>query len=347
MDNNELITLSLCPTCYKKIPARIAMQDGEVVMNKSCDIHGPFSSVVEKDIQHFSNFYQFGTLGNNNTIIIHIHNQCNMKCSWCYYPMDKEKMHDFDYYNSLLRYPYGKFNLLFSGGEPTERPDYFDFTKKAFINGWNTASITNMINIGDPAFFKDTMNPMFVQDGVYKFAMSMMHPKNYSEDILKKKMNALENIEKADLQAMCVMFSIQSLDELDYIRDFYDKTKHLYTMLRIRTMFRNWKNKNDNNQIYLSELHKAFLDKFGDLIPVQSQMVEKSNIYCLYMQMDEGINVSLSSAPTVENVDYHLTLRPVFMLALDNKCYPVPLAQIINEGIDSGWHNGYQIREEV
>ena len=316
-------------------------------MNKTCDVHGDFTAIVEKDIQHFSNFYQFGSLGNNNTIILHIHDGCNMKCSWCYYPMGKEKMYPFDHYNSLLWYPYGGFNLLFSGGEPTERPDYFDFNKEAFIAGWNAASITNMINIGDKEFFKDTMNPMFVQGGVYKFAMSMMHPKNYSEDILKAKMQALENIEKAGLQAMCVMFSIQSLDELDYIREFYDKTKHLYTMLRIRTMFRNWNNKNNDNHIYLSELHNAFNEKFGDLMPVQSQEVEKSNMYCLYMKMDEGINVSLSSAPTVENVDYHLVSRPVFMLAMDNRCYPVPLAQIINEGIDKGWHNGYQIKEVI
>jgi len=112
-------------------------------------------------------------------------------------------------------------------------------------------------------------------------------------------------------------------------------------------MFRNWANKSDKNQMYLSDLCKAFLNKFYDLHPVQSLDVEKSNIYCLYLAIDDGKQISLSCAPTVENVDYHVCSRPVYMLALDGRCYPVPLAQIINEGIDKGWHNGFEIKGGV
>ncbi len=317
--------------------------NGKVVMEKKCDIHGETEAIMEIDQKHFANFYELGTVGKNNTIIIHAHNECNMKCSWCYHKMGEETMQPFSYYNSLFFYPYNGFNLLLSGGEPTERPDYFNFVKEGVDAGWGMASITNMINLGDNEFFKNTMNDNFINNGIYKFAMSMQHPKNYNTDILKKKNNAIENIKKSKLKAMCVMFSIQSLDELDYIREFYNETKDCYTMLRIRTMFRNWENKNDENVIYLSELYDAFMDKFGDLAPTQSRSVEHSNIYCLYMEMDKGINVSLSSAPTVENVDYHMCSRPVYMLAMDGRCYPVPLAQMVNEGIDRGWHSGFKL----
>jgi hypothetical protein len=139
------------------------------------------------------------------------------------------------------------------------------------------------------------------------------------------------------------MFSIQTLDELDYIRDFYNATKHLYTMIRIRTMFKNWANKGDDNNLFSSDLHKAFIEKFGDLTPIQSRRTEQSNSYCQYLEMDNGMEVSLSSAPTVENVDYHLCSRPVFMLAQDGRCYPVPLAQIINEGISKGFKDGFTL----
>ena len=43
-----LTTLSLCPTCYKKIPAEIHFTDG-VVMVKECDVHGQFIGLVEND----------------------------------------------------------------------------------------------------------------------------------------------------------------------------------------------------------------------------------------------------------------------------------------------------------
>jgi hypothetical protein len=199
-----------------------------------------------------------------------------------------------------------------------------------------------MLQLADPDFFVRTMNPEHVTGNTYRFAMSMQHPKNYSKEIEGLKYRALENIGRADLKAMCVMFSIQSLDELDYIRDFYNETKGLYSMLRIRTMFANWENKG-SEKLFLSDLHKAFLEKFADLTPVVCNDIEQSNMYCLYMVMKDGMNVSLSSAPTVENVDYHVCSRPVYMLAMDGRCYPVPLAQIINEGISRGWKDGFQL----
>jgi molybdenum cofactor biosynthesis enzyme MoaA len=338
-------TLSICPTCYKKIQAEISFQNGMVVMSKTCDVHGPFTSVVEKDIQHFAKFYEHGTLGRNNTIIIHAHNQCNMKCSWCYYPMGVEKMHDAEYFDMVLRQYKGQFNLLLSGGEPTLRPDYFEFVRKLRSLGWPVSSITNMISLADEEFFNKTMNHDFVNNKFYNFSMSFQHPKNYSEEIKTLKFKAIERIELSGLKAMCVMFSIQSLDELDYIREFYNHTKHCYFMIRIRTMFKNWANKNDKTKIFSSDLYKAFFDKFHDLMPIQSRMIESSNIYCQYLTMDNGMNVSLSSAPTVDNVDYHLCTRPVYMLALDGRCYPVPITQIINEGIDSGWKDGFEVKK--
>jgi MoaA/NifB/PqqE/SkfB family radical SAM enzyme len=257
--------------------------------------------------------------------------------------MGVEKMHDFAYYDNLLR-QYRGWNLLFSGGEPTIRPDYFSFNERAVAAGWGTGTITNMLRLGDDDFFKATSeSSLYVKDGTYKFAMSMQHPKYYSAEIGAQKMRALANIRAAGLSAMCIMFSVRSLDELAWIREFYDLTKECYSMLRIRTMFRNWNNKGDPSDLFLSDLHDEFMRVFGDLTPIQCREVEHSNSYCLYMRMSDGMDVSLSSAPTVENVDYHLTSRPVFMLAMDGRCYPVPLAQIINEGISKGWKDGFRI----
>lgn len=338
-------TLSLCPVCYKKIEAHINFQNELVVMSKICPEHGPFSAIVEKNIQHFSNFYFEGTLGNNNTIIIHTHGNCNMSCSWCYFPMGQIPDKQFSYFDTVLG-QYRGWNLLMSGGEPTLRPDFFEFLGEGTEKGWRIGAITNMIKLGEDGFFKKVLNSPLSEGRVLNFAMSMQHPKNYSQKILEQKVAALKEIEKAKKKAMCVMFSIQSLDELDYIRTFYDASKHLYTMLRIRTMFGNWKDKGDINKLFLSDLHTAFLRKFADLMPKISMKVEKSNIYCLYLEMKDGMEVSLSSAPTVENLDYHQCSRPVYMLAEDGKCYPVPICQIVSEGIEAGYKDGYKLQKQ-
>jgi len=74
-------TLSLCPTCYKKIEAFIDIKNGMAVMTKECDVHGPFSAIVERSAQHVSDFYRIETLGNNilllftpiTHVICHVH----------------------------------------------------------------------------------------------------------------------------------------------------------------------------------------------------------------------------------------------------------------------------------
>lgn len=336
-------TLSLCPTCYRKVEAQITFQNGLVVMTKFCPEHGPSSGIMEKDIQHFSNFYSEGTLGKNNTIIIHTHGNCNMSCPWCYFPMGRLPDKPFSYFNAVLG-QYRGWNLLMSGGEPTIRPDFFEFTQQAHNLGWRMGAITNMLQLGDPVFYEKVLASPLTSGGVVNLAMSMQHPKNYSQEILKQKVSALRNLDFSGKKAACAMFSIQSLDELDYIREWYDASKKLYTMLRIRTMFGNWKDKGNKNKLFLSDLHKAFLVKFADLMPKISLNIEKSNIYCLYLEMKDGMQVSLSSAPTVENLDYHQCSRPVYMLAEDGRCYPVPICQIISEGVQAGWKDGYQLK---
>jgi organic radical activating enzyme len=324
IETKMINTLSLCPTCYKKIEAHITFQSGLVIMTKVCPEHGPFTSVVEKDIQHFSNFYSEGSLGNNNAIIIHTNDSCNMSCPWCYYPTKQINPHKpFSYYDTVLG-QYRGYNLLMSGGEPTLRPDFFQFTEEGTAKGWSMAAITNMLTMADPEFFEKVLGSSLTVGNMMKFAMSMQHPKNYPKEVLEKKMMAAMSLESHGKQAMCAMFSIQSIDELDYIR--------------------NWKNKGTEDKLWLSDLHKAFLYKFSDLMPKISLRTEKSNIYCLYLEMSDGMQVSLSSAPTVENLDYHQCSRPVMMLAEDGKCYPVPICQIVSEGLEKGYKDGYKLQ---
>jgi MoaA/NifB/PqqE/SkfB family radical SAM enzyme len=339
-------TLSMCPVCYKKVEARIGFTGGQAIMFKTCDDHGDFTALVENDISFFSRFYHIGTLGRNNNIIIHIEDKCNMSCEWCYYG-GKEGEHDLSYYTNLLHaYKSQGFQLLLSGGEPTIRSDYFKFLSDAKQTGWHCGTITNMINLADESFFNEALKHNF-STNLFDYALSFQHPKNYNSEILEKKMIVARRLKKMGIKVQCIAFSIQSLDELKFIKNFYDEFKDIAFMWRIRTMFLNWENKQESNdRLYLSDLSREFLSIFADCAPVISNDVEQSNFYCMYMQMDGGRHVSLSSSPTVDNIDYHVCSRPVFMLARDLRCYPVPIAQIVNEGFNNGWYAGHRLYNE-
>lgn len=339
-------TLSLCPVCYKKVNADIINHDGAAWMFKECDVHGKFSALVEHDASFLTTFYKEGTLGLNRSIIVHSHNECNMSCKWCYYPMGRERILPVKEVDQILGM-YRGFTIMLSGGEPTIDPEFFLKLNQYKSLGWNTSAITNMVALADDRFIDTAMeSPLRVGDTL-NFACSFQHPKNHPAEITEAKFKALHNMEVRGVKPACLMFSVQSLDELDWIEEFYSRTRGHYPMIRIRGMFRNWAAKGIEKEFYLSDLYKAVCQKFGKYMPTQSTKYEHSNMYCLYLGLDDGTQLSLSCAPSVEDVDYHQCSRPVYMLARDLRCYPVPLAQIVNEGIDNGWKDGFKLGKEV
>lgn len=344
-----IITMSMCPVCYKKIPADIVVHDGAAWMHKECDLHGKFCEMVEKDATILNTFYNNTTMGLNKSILIPVCDSCNMSCPWCFYAMkDGENRPALYYDRALLDMKVQGYNLLLSGGEPTIRPDFFQFSSELRQKGWEVFVMSNMLSFADQGFFSQAVECGYVDrpTRTLKASFSMQHPRNYSDELYRQKVEALMNVERAGLQANCIQFSISSLDELPWIRQFYNDTKRLYKHLRIRTMYGNWKNKGDKNKIWLSDLYRAFLQEFGDTVPTVVTYPESSNIYSIYMTNATG-GLSLSSAPTVENIDLMSCSRPTLSFATDGKCYSVPVAQIVSEGIEAGWYNGLRLQEKT
>lgn len=333
-------TFSMCPDCYKRIPADIVVRDGAAWMFKVCPTHGEFFELVDPDAGMVLRQYNTTTKGLNKAVLVPVVGDCNMSCAWCFTSGVPTAQNQPEYYDKLLADLKQKgYAILLSGGEPAVRPDFINFVRTLQQLGWPVVTMSNMIKFSDPSFMRESG---LIHGNTLYADFSMQHPKNYSGEIAAAKYAALSNMERMGVKANCIQFSVSSLDELVWIRQFYNDTKHLYNNIRIRTLYGFWKD--DSEKIYLSQLYQGFMRQFGDLMPVLDDRLESTNLYSIYMR-DAHCGISLSSAPTVRNVDLLSAQRPTYAMALDDKYYSFPVAQIISEGIQKGWYNGYRVQE--
>jgi uncharacterized radical SAM superfamily Fe-S cluster-containing enzyme len=147
-----LVTQSLCPYCFKKIPARYEVEHNQVYFYKECDEHGPFRVLFWRDADHYLKWlkqsvhaqkqssgrvprqgcpYDCGLCqeheGGICTAVLEITYRCNMECRICFADATKtyfepgldeiQKM-----YETVL--DSGNYcSIQLSGGEPTLRED--------------------------------------------------------------------------------------------------------------------------------------------------------------------------------------------------------------------------------
>jgi len=161
------LTISVCPTCHRSLPATLSQRDGCIYMSKTCPEHGRFRSLVASDSalylqarQQTSPSYLLGhhqtkvergcpqDCGvcpeheqNNAAPVIEITNACNLDCPICFagqkhdYFMSSEEM---DRCLDIIEASGTRVDVLIvTGGEPTAHPKLLELIataqKRAFI----------------------------------------------------------------------------------------------------------------------------------------------------------------------------------------------------------------------
>ena len=146
-------TLSLCPVCLKRIPARRENTGTRVYLIKDCPEHGPFKTLVWDGYPAFQSWkrpkipttprlpyrsvekgcpFDCGLCSDHRqhscTIILEVTKRCNLSCSFCYANSGSNAGDDpdtetiQDWYRSAADSG-GNCNIQLSGGEPTLRDD--------------------------------------------------------------------------------------------------------------------------------------------------------------------------------------------------------------------------------
>ena len=196
-------TKSLCPECYKKIDATVAADGDRVIMIKTCQTHGTFRGLVEKDVD----FYKKITSANkddsnfNRCLMINITHACNLKCHLCYLPQrDTKRDPSMEEIKKAIR-NYAGPAISLSGGEPTMREELPEIINYIAGEGKIPIVVTNGVKLSDYDYLKKLKDAGL---SIINFSCN-----GFTEDVfisienaplLDIKMKALSNIKKLGIK---------------------------------------------------------------------------------------------------------------------------------------------------
>jgi len=202
-------TQSVCPTCIKKIDAKIIEKNGKVYMLKECSEHGKFQFLVSTDADYYKKLNDFYLSLNRNSCIgeeadrkhgitFYLTLKCNLGCPICYVNANIARYNEIsvDFIKNKVKQLENTRVMLF-GGEPTLREDLPEIIKIVKDSGNYPILFTNGIKFTDYNYLKKLkesgLSEVHLQfdgfnDAVYK---TMRNKK-----LLNVKLSALKNLRR-------------------------------------------------------------------------------------------------------------------------------------------------------
>ena len=247
-------TESLCPECEtRRIPARIFEENGRVMMEKTCPVHGEFKDCVYSDVALYLKMeeWEFGdNSGLSNPAVdkgaeavcpddcglcslhtshsalanVDLTNRCNLTCPVCFananaagylYEPDMEQV------RTMLKAlrnerPVDGRVVQFSGGEPTIHPPFIEILAMAKEMGFtHLQAATNGILIAGSLEFAQKCKEAGLATLYLQFdgVSDDIYLQTRGEALLDKKMQCIENCRKAGMKIVFVPTIVKGLND--------------------------------------------------------------------------------------------------------------------------------------
>lgn len=264
------MTVSICPTCHRSVPASLKEKDNKVYLSKSCPDHGRFNSIIASDAAWYRaaqtktspslmlKKYQTKTEKgcpsdcgvcpeheqNNSAPVIEITNICNLDCPICFadnhhdYLMSDEEM---DTCLDILDASASDVDILvLTGGEPTAHPRLVELIEKAYKRTRipRVAIATNGILLAKK---EDLVKRLADANAYVLFQLDSVDPEKNKvlrgNEMTRYREQALANLEKHRVQTSLLMTVISGLndDEIGSILKF-TLSKPFINSLEVQTM---------------------------------------------------------------------------------------------------------------
>jgi len=316
-------TVSLCPECYRRIPALIHLSDAGATMQKICTDHGEFISMVERDV----NFYLQCMKANAPTIyagyFIDVTEKCNLVCKYCYFPVNnkkKDKSIDSIVQDAFLHRSMAPFIL--TGGEPTLRSDLPEIIEKLKPIG-PVELLTNGTGL--------------CEDLLEKILPVLSINLSIHDEIFEDNLRVLKLFEDRKIKLESVLFVIDDVNEIDELINLCDGWKHVICSTRIKAATKVWNEQKPKEKIFVSDIAK-YLTETYDAEPVWWRN-NKVSFFNLELNGIIHMPVSWYDRFNIDMLD--INCAPYYQ-AKTGETMNFLTSMLINEGIDKGWLNGHR-----
>jgi uncharacterized radical SAM superfamily Fe-S cluster-containing enzyme len=238
-------TESLCPICLKVLPAEIVKSGDEASLCRICPEHGPFREAVWRGAPSFESWrrpkkpavglnvhreanrgcpFDCGLCPEHGqypcTVLLEITQSCDLGCPVCFAssggkPEAKEDIGRFIDRLAFVKAQAGSVVLQISGGEPTVHPGLLDLVSAATKLFPAVQLNTNGLNLAkDPELAKELrrrgLTWVFLQfDSLNDQTLTTIR----GRPILKEKLQAVDNLERAGLPTVLVPTVVKGLND--------------------------------------------------------------------------------------------------------------------------------------
>jgi uncharacterized radical SAM superfamily Fe-S cluster-containing enzyme len=232
-------TKSICPVCQKEIPAELTLEDGRIIITKTCKDHGTFTAThwQSKNVYNFTEEYDFfknfeeskipktvqacpytcdkctGHVSATVIGVMDVTKKCNLRCPVCfstfsdhmveYEPTQKELVDMLNFLSERTPKPPA---ILFSGGEPLEREDMHEIIAAAHNLKFMTILATNGLHIAESRELakrlkENGLNIVYLQFDTFK---DEVYQRIRGRKMLAAKLKAIQICRELDMEVILV-----------------------------------------------------------------------------------------------------------------------------------------------
>ncbi len=318
-------TKSLCPECYKEIPAVIDV-DEHVNIIKKCSEHGEFIAMVERDPAYYMQCLNAGANNIYNGYFLDVTEKCNLKCQYCFYRTTTREDQTVEALKSEAMINAHRAPIILTGGEPSMRKDLPEIIAEISQIA-PVELLTNGTNLD-----LDNVLPLLTNgNGTVNINLSI-HDEAHGADL-----RLISHVAEKGLKLESVLFVIDSLEQIDGILAFGSKYKHVIEAIRIKAATKLWNEQKPDEKIFVSDMYNIVKCYKPNVLWWRNNKTSFLNL-----ELD-GMFIMLVSWFDVENVDLLDIACPPFYRARNGQVENIVTACLINEGMDKGQLNGRMI----